>query len=310
MKVSVIGLGCNNFGVRVSDADADRVIGTALDAGITLLDTADIYGNRGGSEVAIGAALGARRKHVVLATKFGLPMDETGQMQGGSKRYIVTALEESLRRLKTDWIDLYQYHWPDEKTPIAETLDALNNLVEQGKVRHIGCSNLSVAQLAEADKVAGAAGLRKFSSTQNQYSLLSRDIEAELLPAANNLGISLLPFFPLANGLLSGKYDLDQPPPQGTRLAFPDFASRTLTDRNIECVRRLQAFCRQRGRSLLELAFSWLVSKPIVSSVIAGATSPEQIIQNAGAAGWELSRQELDEIDRLLASAGTAGAKA
>lgn len=298
LRVSAVGLGCNNFGRALDSEAARKVVHAALDHGITLFDTADIYGERGGSETQLGELLGPRRKDIVLATKFGMPMSET--KTGASRRYIVDAVEDSLRRLKTDWIDLYQLHQPDPKTPIAETLRALDDLVRSGKVRYIGCSNLKAWQVADAAWTAQVQNLHGFVCAQDEYSLLARGIEAELLPALESKGMGLLPYFPLASGLLTGKYKRDADAPKGTRMAaIKRLADRFMTEENWKTVDALQAFCDARGRGLLELAFSWLLAQPCLSSVIAGATRPEQIEANVKAAGWKLSAEELAEIDRI-----------
>ena len=299
LQVSAVGLGCNNFAIRL-DRDATRaVVHAALDAGIALFDTADIYGNRGSSETLLGEALGARRKNVVLVTKFGLPMDDSGRRQGGSRRYVMEAIEASLRRLNTDWIDVYYYHRPDPNTPIEETLRALDDLVRAGKVRHIGCSNFSVTQIEQAQGVAQAKGLTGFVATEDQYSLLSREIERDLLPAIQEHKLALLPYFPLASGLLTGKYRLGQPLPTDTRLSNPRYSDRVLNDDNLRIVEQLEQFCAARGRTLLQLAFGWLLAKPVVASVIAGASTPDQVTQNAGATGWEMNANEIGEVDRI-----------
>jgi aryl-alcohol dehydrogenase-like predicted oxidoreductase len=301
IEVSLVGLGANNFGGR-TDLEASRlVIYRALDLGITLIDTADIYGNRGGSEEILGKVLGARRKDIVLATKFGLVMDDAGKLRGASRRYIVQALEASLRRLKTDWIDLYQLHRPDTQTPIEETLRALDDLVKAGKVRAIGCSNLSAAQLEEAMTVARHHGLTSFVTAQDDYSLLERELEKDRLPIMVRHGMSLLPYFPLASGLLTGKYRHNEPLPVGTRLARspPRHADEFLNERNWRIVEALDAFVVRRGHTLLELAMSWLASRPYIPSIIAGATRSEQVEQNIAAVGWTLSPADLAEIDRI-----------
>jgi aryl-alcohol dehydrogenase-like predicted oxidoreductase len=299
LVVSAVGVGCNNF-VHRCDLEQTRVlVHKALDLGITLFDTADVYGNKGGSEDFLGQTLGTRRKDVVLATKFGQQMDEAGKLKGASRGYIMAAVEASLRRLKTDWIDLYQLHRPDPATPIEETLRALDDLVRQGKVRHIGGSNFSASQIAEADATARRLGLNRFVSYQSEYSLLARSAESELIPAMQACGAGLLPFYPLASGLLTGKY---RPGviPQGSRLATPRrHEERFAAEANWPMIERLETFCRARGRTLLELAFSWLLAQPAVASVIAGATRPEQLEQNVAAADWILSTEELAEIDRL-----------
>jgi aryl-alcohol dehydrogenase-like predicted oxidoreductase len=298
LRVSLVGLGCNNFGGRLDLEGSRRVIHAALDAGITLLDTADAYGNRGGSETAMGQILGDRRKDIVLATKFGLPMDD-GEKMGASRRYVMTAVEASLKRLKTDWIDLYQVHRHDPLTPIDETLRALDDLVRQGKVRYIGNSNFSAAQTIEAQLTARQLDLNAFVSCQDEYSLLKRDLDHERLGAMERYGLGLLPYFPLASGLLTGKHKRGAAA-AGTRLATPQFAS-FMNETNFDVVEKLEAFVRARGHSMLELAFSWLAARPTVASIIAGATKPEQIAANAKAAEWALSAEDLAEVDRITA---------
>ena len=300
LDVSVVGLGGNNFGGRIDFPAAERVVHAAIARGVNLIDTADSYGNRGGSEEALGRILGDKRKEIVLATKFGLPMDEAGTLRGASRRYVLQAAEASLKRLRTEWIDLYQLHRPDARTPIEETLRALDDLVRQGKVRFIGCSNLSAQQVIAAQDAARRHGLTAFVSCQDEYSLLVRDIERELLPAAKARGLGILPYFPLASGLLTGKYRRGTPPPPGTRLAKnPRHAQEFISERNWTIVAALERFAASRGRSLVELAVSWLLRDPVVASVIAGATTPEQVEQNIDAAGWTLSAQDLAEIDRI-----------
>ena len=300
LEVSLVGLGCNNFGGRADFEATRKVVHKALDLGITLFDTADIYGNRGGSEDFLGQLLGDRRKEIVLASKFGMAMDDVGKMTGASRRYIMSEVEASLRRLRTDWIDLYQLHQPDPLTPIEETLRAMDDLVRQGKVRYIGCSNLNAWQTVEALWTSKHLNLNAFISCQNEYSLLVRDIDLELIPAMQVYGLGLLPFFPLASGLLTGKYKRNAPMPQGARLTNAKaIADRYLTDENWMIVERLESFSAKRGHSLLELAFSWMAARPTVSSVIAGATKPEQVEQNVRAADWELTPEDLAEIDRL-----------
>jgi aryl-alcohol dehydrogenase-like predicted oxidoreductase len=302
LRVSTIGLGCNNFGGRI-DFDATRaVIHKAIDLGITLFDTSDTYGERGGSETEMGKVFGDRRKDIVLATKFGNPMDGSGEKQGGARRYIMTAVEDSLRRLRTDWIDLYQIHSFDPRTPIEETLRTLDDLVRQGKVRYIGCSNFPAWRLTEARWTAQVHGLNRFISNQDEYSLIFRSPEAELMPAARAAGTGMLPYFPLASGLLTGKYRRNAPMPPGTRLAATQrLADRYLTERNWAIAEKLGDFVAARGKTMLELAFSWLLSRELVTSVIAGATKPEQLEQNVKAGGWKLSAEELAEIDHITA---------
>lgn len=305
LRVSVVGLGCNNFGVRL-DLDRSRaVVDAAIDHGITLFDTADIYGGRGGSETCLGEILGKRRKDIVLATKFGMAMDDDGIKIGGARRYIMSAVEDSLTRLKTDWIDLYQLHKPDPLTPIEETLRALEDLVTAGKVRYIGCSNLAGWQVADAHWTALNAGAFPFVSCQDEYSLVVRDIEKELIPAAQHFGMGLLPFFPLACGLLTGKYKRDEALPEGARITKEQrHADRYLTERNWDIVEGLRAYAEERGHTLLELAFSWLARREPVSSVIAGATKPEQIAQNVTAVGWAMTDEDMAAIDKICGRPG------
>jgi aryl-alcohol dehydrogenase-like predicted oxidoreductase len=298
--VSVVGLGCNNFGMIADEDQSRAVIESALDHGITFFDTADIYGDRGGSEIILGRVLGKRRKDIVLATKVGKPMDDGGTMKGASRRYIMAAVEESLNRLQTDWIDLYQIHEPDPMVPMDETLLALDELIEQGKVRYAGCSNFPAWKVVESCWMSRDLGIHGFVSCQDQYSLLVRTIEQELIPAMESYGIGLLPYFPLAGGMLTGKYSPDKPAPDGTRFAkWKGLAERYTTEANWNRVRLLQRFCAERSHSLLELAFSWLLAKPCVSSVIAGATKPEQVAMNVAAADWILTNEELAAIDDL-----------
>ena len=300
LRVSAIGLGCNNFGGRI-DLEATRaVIHAALDAGITLFDTADVYGERGGSETCMGHVLGDARKRIVLASKFGLPMDDSGQSEGGSRRYVFAAVEASLKRLQTDWIDLYQLHRADPRTPIAETLRALEDLCRAGKIRYYGCSNLPAWQLVEAQWTAKALNLTGFVSCQDEYSLVVRDAERDLLPAMRAYGLGLLPYFPLASGLLTGKYRRNMPMPEDARLTKTQrLADRYLTDRNWAASEKLIDYAEAQGHTALELAFGWLLAQTPVSSVIAGATRPEQIAQNAAATAWAMSAEDLAEIDRI-----------
>ena len=300
LRVSAIGLGCNNFGGRIDLEATKIVIHKAMDLGITLFDTADTYGNRGGSETLMGQVLGADRKRIVLATKFGMPMDDVDVKIGGSRRYIMQEVEDSLRRLQTDWIDLYQMHQPDPRTPIEETLRALDDLVRQGKVRYIGCSNFAAWQVVEAAWTARSCGLNGFVSCQDEYSLVFRKPEAELMPAARKYGMGMLPYFPLASGLLTGKYRRNASLPAGTRLANTQrLADRYLTERNWAIAEKLGDFAEARGRTMLELAFSWLLSQSPVTSVIAGATKPEQLEQNVKAGDWKLTAEELAEISQI-----------
>jgi aryl-alcohol dehydrogenase-like predicted oxidoreductase len=305
LEVSALGLGCNNFGGRIGAAQTRAVVDAAFAAGITFIDTADVYGDRGGSETLLGETLGNRRKDIILATKFGLPMDEAGGLKGGSRAYVMSAVEASLKRLKTDRIDLYYFHRPDPATPIEETLRALDDLVRQGKVRFVGCSNQSAVQLDAAMEIARANHLNAFAAAQDHYNLLAREIEGALIPAIERHRLALVPYFPLASGLLSGKYRKGRPMPAGARLSDPHqagrYASQEDFEQNLETVEQLTAFCASRGRGLLELAFAWLLAKPGVASVIAGATSPEQVRQNAGALGWQLTAAEIAEVDRITA---------
>ena len=303
LRVSAIGLGCNNFGGRI-DLEATRaVIHKALDLGITLFDTADVYGERGGSETDMGKVLGENRGKIVLATKFRMAMADDGEHEGGSRRWIMRAVEDSLRRLKTDWIDLYQMHRTDERTPIDETLRALDDLVRQGKVRYIGCSNFPAWEMVEAAWTAKSLGTSAFVSCQDEYSLVMRDAERDLMPAARKYGLGLLPYFPLASGLLTGKYRRNAPMPADARLTKTErLASRYLTERNWAISEKLIDFAEARGPTALELAFSWLLAQAPVTSVIAGATRPEQLEQNVKAGDWKLSAEELAEIDKITAT--------
>jgi aryl-alcohol dehydrogenase-like predicted oxidoreductase len=300
LQVSLAGLGCNNFGGRIDEEATRAVIFKCLDVGITFFDTADVYGGSL-SETLIGKILGPHRKSVVLATKFGMLMDRDGTLKGASRRYIMTAVEASLKRLETDWIDLYQLHRPDPLTPIEETLRALDDLVHQGKVRYLGNSNFAGWQAVEAEYISRQLGIESFVTCQNDYSLLNRAIESELVPAMSAYELGLLPYFPLANGLLTGKYKRNQPLPEGTRLARnPAMLERVgLDDAKWQIIEALDAFATARGHSLLDLAFAWLAAQPFVSSVIAGATKPEQVAQNAAAVDWVLTPAELEEIDRI-----------
>jgi len=300
LDVSLVGLGTNNFGGRIDLEASRRVVDKALDLGITLIDTADAYGNRGGSEEILGKLLGPRRKDIVLATKFGLPMDDAGKLRGASRRYIMQALEASLRRLNTDWIDLYQLHRPDPQTPIEETLRALDDLVKAGKVRAIGCSNLSAVQLEESFAVAQRQNLASFVTCQDEYNLLERELDKDRVPVMARHGMGLLPYFPLASGLLTGKYQQGAALPAGTRLGNdPRRAGEFINPRNWRIVAALNAFAAERGHSLLELAMSWLASRPFIPSIIAGATRPEQVEQNVAAVGWTLTAADLAEVDRI-----------
>jgi aryl-alcohol dehydrogenase-like predicted oxidoreductase len=306
LDVSVIGLGCNNFGfVADMGVEASRkVIDKAIDSGINFFDTSDSYGT---SEDILGEVLGERRKRIVLATKFGSKRNALGEKSGASRGYILAEAEESLRRLRTDYIDLYQIHYPDPNTPIEETLRALDDLVKSGKVRYIGCSNFSASQLQEAESTAVEHSLTTFISSQDEYSLIVRDVEREQLPVIERYGLSELPYFPLASGLLTGKYRKGHAAPKGTRLGEKQtLADKYHSEANLEKVELLRKFAEDRGHTLLKLAFSWLLSHQAVASVIAGATKPEQIEANAKAGDWELKTDELMQIDEITGALSRA----
>lgn len=290
LVVSRVGLGCNNFGGRLDLEGTRAVVDAALEAGITFFDTADVYGNRGGSERFLGEVLAGRRDRVVLATKFG---NDMGEGRNGSAEYAPRALRASLERLNTDHVDLFYYHHPDGATPIAETLAAMQELVREGLALAIGCSNFSAAQLQEAEDLARANGGPRFVAVQNHYNLLEREAEGDVLPLAERLGVAFVPYFPLASGLLTGKYRRGEPRPQGTRLE-----RRPIDDAAFDRLDALTAFARDRGRTLLELAIAALAAQPGIPSVIAGATSPEQVRANAAAADWELTPDDLAELAR------------
>jgi aryl-alcohol dehydrogenase-like predicted oxidoreductase len=302
LRVSLVGLGCNNFGMRLDANQTADVVNAALDAGITLFDTADMYGGRGDSERFLGKALGAKRSEIVLASKFGMAMDDEGIKIGAARRYIMQAVEDSLSRLGTDWIDLYQLHQFDPLTPIDETLRALDDLIRDGKVRYVGSSNLPAWRSTEAEFIARELGTNKFISCQEEWNVLNRAIEQDVVPMMETYGLGMLPYFPLASGLLTGKYKKDSMP-EGARLTdMPRFANRGyVTEVNFAKVERLENFANQRGHSVLELAFSWLAAQKVTGSVIAGATKPEQIKSNVAAANWKMTAEELAEIDELLA---------
>jgi aryl-alcohol dehydrogenase-like predicted oxidoreductase len=297
-EVSVIGLGCNNFGRRVDLEGTRAVVDAALEEGITLLDTADIYGNQGGSEELLGQVLQGRRDQVVLATKFGMDMHD-GRGPRGSRDYIRHACAASLRRLRTDVIDYYWYHQPDGVTPIAETLETLDELVRAGTVRAIGASNFSAGQIEEADAVARDQGLTPFTAIQNQYSLLVRDAEREVLPVCERLGLGFVPFFPLAAGLLTGKYRRGAGAPAGTRLAG---RAEVATDAQFNQLEALERFAAAREVTMIDVAIGALLARTPVTSVIAGATKPEQVRANAAAARWVPSEEDMTELDELLGS--------
>ncbi len=301
LTVSVVGIGCNNFGSRMADEDVPEVVDAAIDAGVTLFDTADIYGGAGGSETLLGAALKGKRDSVVLATKFGMDMGgSNGPDWGvrGSRRYVRLAVESSLRRLQTDWIDLYQLHRPDPKTPVEETLSVLSDLVQEGKVRYVGSSNFAGWQVLDADWTARTGGFEPFVSDQSEYSWLSRGIEAELVPALEHTGKGLLPYFPLASGLLTGKYKRGADAPAGSRMAAqPD----RLAEADFDVIEALEKFAADRGVSMLHVAVGGLAAMPAVSSVIAGATSVDQVRSNVDAGTWVPTPEDLDELRSLTA---------
>ena len=294
-EVSVVGLGCNNFGGRVDLGGTRAVVDAALDAGITLFDTADVYGGKGGSEAFLGELLEGRRDRVVLATKFGGDMGD-GTEARGSRDYIRKAVDASLRRLRTDYIDLYQYHTPDKVTPFAETFGALDELVREGVVRYVGHSNLSAEEVEEVDSSAREHGWTRPVSAQNRYSLLHRDPEEDLLPVCDRLGLGVLPYFPLASGLLTGKYKRGEARPQGTRLETRD---EVFTDEAFDRLEALESFAQERGLTLLDVAIGGLAAQPAVASVIAGATKPEQVRANAAAGGWEPPANDLAALDAI-----------
>ena len=294
LRVSVVGIGCNNFGMRIDAAATERVVHAALDAGINFFDNADIYGATK-SEEFLGRALKGRRDRAIIATKFGMVVDE--QRKGARPEYVKQACDDSLRRLGVEHIDLYQLHQPDPNVPIADTLGAMDGLVKTGKVREIGCSNFSAEQLDEAARVT-KPGAARFVSVQNEYSLLHREPERAVLPACDRLGLAFLPFFPLASGLLTGKSEPGKPAPADSRLSL-SWTSRFTTEKNVQIAEALKRFAAARRHTLLELAFSWLASRAQIASVIAGATSPEQVRANAAAVNWKLNAEELAEIDRL-----------
>jgi aryl-alcohol dehydrogenase-like predicted oxidoreductase len=301
LRVSLVGLGCNNFAGRIDFEATKAVVHKAFDLGITLFDDADTYGDpRGGAEEYLGRILGSRRKEIVLATKFGRPMDGSGKREGASRGYIMSAVEASLKRLQTDYIDLYWQHIEDPRTPQEETMRALDDLVRHGKVRYIACSTLLSWQVVEANWIAKSQGLDPFIACQERYSLLEREYEPNMARMVEAHGLGLIPFSPLANGLLTGKYRRNQTLPAGARLTTTQrMADRYLTDRNWAITEKLADFCATRGRTMLELAMSWLASRPAVGSIIAGATRPEQLEQNVRAVDWAMSADDLREIDRL-----------
>jgi aryl-alcohol dehydrogenase-like predicted oxidoreductase len=300
LQVSVLGLGCNNFGMRIDGEASAQVVRAALDAGVTFFDTADSYGS-GKSEEFLGTALRDHRDDVVIATKFASPTGEGPYRGGASRKHLMAACEASLRRLGTEYIDLYYQHRPDPQTPIEETLDGLDDLVRSGKVRYIACSNFAGWQVAEAEHVARARSGARFIANQSEWSLLRRGIEKEVVPACVACGLGVVPFFPLASGLLTGKYTRGEPPPEGTRLSNAAFFSRVATDEAFDTVERLTAVAESLGRSLLDVAIGWLAAQPSVPSVLVGATSPEQVASNAAAAEVQLAPDEVRAIDEAAA---------
>ncbi len=293
LDVSVVGLGTNNFGYFMEPSDVAPVVDAALEAGINFFDTSDSYLE---SEVHLAAALGTRRSRVLLATKFASPID--GGPGGARPQYVVAALERSLRRLNTDYVDLYQIHRPDPDTPIGDTLEALDQLVREGKVREIGCSNFSAAQLQEAHDAVGNDATR-FVSVQNQWNLLQREDESDALAECDRLNMSYLPFFPLASGMLTGKYQRGAQPPSGSRLDKVGGGAALRSERNFDLLEALTAWANERGHSILDLAFAWLSAHDVVASVIAGATTREQVLLNAATASWQLSDSERDEVSEI-----------
>ena len=302
LKVSEICLGTMTFGHQCDERTSFAILDKATEHGVTFLDTADVYGGQGKSEEMMGAALKGKRHQVVLATKFAMPMGKGPDMKGGSRRYVVSAVEASLKRLQTDYLDLYQMHAPDPDTPIEETLGALDDLVTQGKVRYLGNSNFTGWMIADADWTSKNEHMNRFVSAQNNYSLLERRVEHEVNPACARFGLGMLPYFPLASGLLTGKYKRDEAPPEGTRLAaWGPRGAQALNDKNFDRLEKLSSWAEERGHDMLELAFAWLLGHPVVSSVIAGATKPEQVEANAATAAWKLTPQEVAEVTKLAA---------
>jgi aryl-alcohol dehydrogenase-like predicted oxidoreductase len=300
VKVSALGLGCNNFGLRIDTEASRAVIHKALDLGITFWDTADVYGKRGGSETCLGENLGPRRKDIFLASKFGSPMDDSGTLRGASRKYIMSAVEASLKRLKTDWIDLYQLHHYDPKIPLEETMRALDDLVKQGKVRYLGFSTLVGWPFVDMQWTARQLGTTPLTFCESEYSLLKRDDERDLIPAMLKHGAHLLPYYPLAGGLLTGKYKRNAALPEGARITKgARYQGMWLTDANWNVLEKLEAFCAARSRSLVELAFAWLLAQPVLASVIAGATKPEQLETNVRAIEWELTPEEVAEVNEI-----------
>ncbi len=301
LSISEVGVGCNNFGRRADQSAANAVVNSALECGINFFDTADVYGPRGLSEEILGKALGSRRADVVIATKFGSPMADDPFTRGASRGYILRAVVASLKRLGTDYIDLYQIHTPDPDTPIEETMAALDDLVHRGVVRYIGHSNFAAWQAAQCHYVAAARNVTPFISAQNEYNLLERGIEKELIPACEAFGVGILPYFPLASGFLSGKYERGKPLPQGTRISnSPAMQQQYLSERTFSLIEQLVSFAKDRGHTLLELSFAWLLAHRVIGSVIAGAMTADQVRANANAAAWRLSAEDFAAVEDLL----------
>lgn len=307
LKVSLAGLGCNNFGMSLDASATQKVVDASLEAGINFFDTADIYGG-GNSEVFLGRALGSRRHDAIISTKFGVPTGAGPNQKGASRRYVLSAAEASLQRLGTDYIDVYIVHVPDAETPIGETLDALDLLVDQGKVRYIGCSNFSGWAISDAHWTAETRGLRSFITAQNEWSLLERKIEAEVVPACQHYGLGLMPYFPLASGALTGKYKRGQAPAADSRYGnaqgdmFKTYYGHFVADATLAKVEALEKVASQAGISLVELALSWLARNAVVSSVIAGATKPEQVAINAKSTKGSLPADVVKAVDKVLAA--------
>ena len=301
LQVPIAGLGCNNFGMRMDQEQTTIVVDKCLELGVNFFDTADVYGGRGKSEEFLGKALKGRRQEALIATKCASAMGDGSMWSGASRRYVINACHASLRRLDTDYIDLYQIHFPDAKTPAEETMGALEDLVRAGDVRYIGCSNYSSWQLVEAQWAARSVHGPEFASAQNQYSLVNRDIEKDLLPACVKYGVSMLPFFPLASGLLTGKYRRGEPPPEGTRFASgpPALSGRFQTDHAWDVFQRVDEWAEHHGRTILEVALAWLAAQPRVDCVIAGATKPEQVEANVKALEWKMTPDEAAEVSKL-----------
>ena len=297
LQVSAVGLGANNFGGRVDAKRTNSVVHTALDSGVNFIDTSNSYGG-GLSEQYIGDALKGRREQAVIATKVSSRVADGPNNSGNSRKHIFDQVDISLRKLRTDYIDLYQIHWWDSDTPLEETLRALDDLVRMGKVRYAGCSNFTAWQVCESDWLARSLGINAFVSMQPRYSMLYRQPEAEMLPLCERYGIGVLPYYPLENGFLTGKYRRNAPAPEGTRLAANDRG--VFTDRNFDILEKLEDFCAEHGHTILELAFAWLLASPSVSSVIAGATRPEQVEANAASASWELSAEDVTTVNSIL----------